>query len=70
MNVIYASLEFSSLGWKWESSMPSIHVYCKMIWETKYKDDYEMICYKLFPTLYQVLFSEEAPSLSPKDKKS
>jgi hypothetical protein len=61
MNVICASLEFPSLGSKWESSMPSIHVYCKMLWETKYKEDYEMICNKLFATLYQVLFGEEAP---------
>ena len=66
MNVIYASLDFASLGWKWESSFPSIHVYCNMLWETKYKEDYEVICSKLFPTLYQVLFSEEAPCLSPK----
>ena len=31
MNVMSVSLEFSSLGWKWESNLPSIHVYCKML---------------------------------------
>ena len=36
-----------------------------MLWETKNKEDYELICNKLFPTLYQVLFGEEAPCLSP-----
>ena len=66
MNVMCASLEFPSLGWKWESNFPSIHVYCKMLWETKYKEDYEVICNKLFPTLYQVLFGEEAPCMSHK----
>ena len=65
MNVICASLDFPSLGWKWESSLPLVHVYCKVLWETKYREDYEMICNKLFPTLYQVLFGEEAPCLSP-----
>ena len=64
MNDMCANLEFPSLGWKWESSLPSIHVYCKMLWETKYRDDYEMIFNKLFLTLYQVLFSEKAPCLS------
>ena len=64
LNVMCASLEFPSLRWKWESSLPSIHVYCKMLWETKYKEDYEMMCNKSFPTLYQVLFSEEATCLS------
>ena len=36
-----------------------------MFCEIKYTKDYEMICNKLFPTLYQVLFGEEAPCLSP-----
>ena len=66
MNVICTNLEFPSLGRKWESSFPLIHVYCKMLWETKYKENYEIIFNKLFPTLYQVLFVEEAPCLSPK----
>ena len=35
MNVMCASLEFPSLGWKWESSLPLIHVYYKMLQETK-----------------------------------
>ena len=69
MNVMCASLEFPSLGWKWESNLPSIHVYCKMLWETKYKEDYDVICKKLFPTLYHILFSEESPCLCPKGQK-
>ena len=36
-----------------------------MLWKTKSKEDYELICNELFPTLYQVLFGEEAPCLSP-----
>ena len=31
MNVMCASLEFPSLGWKWESNLPLIHVYCKIL---------------------------------------
>ena len=69
LNVMCASLEFPSLGRKWESNFPSIHVYCKMLWEIKYKEDYKVICNKLFPTLYQVLFSQEAPCLSPEGHK-
>ena len=65
MNVMCASLEFPSLVWKWESNLPSIHDCYNMLWETKYKEDYELICNGLFPTLYQVLFGEEAPCLSP-----
>jgi hypothetical protein len=43
-------------------------VYCKLLWETKYKEDYELICNGLFSTLYQVIFSEEEPCLSLEGK--
>ena len=66
MGAMCANIDFPSLKWKWESSFPSIHVYCKMLWENKYKEDYDQICNKIFPTLYQILSCEEAPCLSPK----
>ena len=64
MDVMCASLEFPSLEWKWEPSLPSVHVYCKMLWENKYKEDYDQIYNTLFPTLYETLFGEETPCLS------
>ena len=60
-----ANLEFPLLEWKWEPSLPSVHVYYKMLWENKYKEDYDQIYNKFFPTLYQTLFEEETPCLSP-----
>ena len=54
---------------KWEPILSSVHVYYKMLWENKYKEDYELICNGLFPTLYQVLFGEEAPCFYPEGKK-
>ena len=69
LDVMCASGEYPSLGWRWEPNLLSVHVYCKMLWEKKYKEDYEWIFNVLFSTLYQVLFGEEAPCLSPKGKK-
>ena len=66
MDVMCANIEFPSLEWKWESSFPSIHVYYKMLGENKYKEDYDQICNKVFPNLYNVLLGEETPCLSPK----
>ena len=40
-----------------------------MIWEKKYKEDYELICNGLFSTLYPIMFGEEAPCLSPEGQK-
>lgn len=65
MDVMCASMEFPSFEWEWEPSLPSVHVYHKMLWENKYKEDYDQICNKLFPTLYETLFGEEIPCLSP-----
>ena len=47
MDVMCANIEFPSLEWKWESSLPSVHVYRKMLWENKYKEDYDQICNKV-----------------------
>ena len=46
------------------TEFPSVHVYCRMLWENKYKEDYDQICNKFFPTLYETLFGEETPCLS------
>ena len=40
-----------------------------MLWENKYNEDYELICNGFFSTIYQVLFGEEEPCLSPERKK-
>jgi hypothetical protein len=60
LDVMCAIRKYHSLGWKWKFDLSSIHVYCKMIWENKYKEDYDLICNGLFSTIYQVLFGEEA----------
>ena len=60
-----ASREYPTLGWIWEPNLPSIHVYYNMLWENRYKEDYEWLCNELFSTLYQVLFGEEALCVSP-----
>ena len=33
LDVMCASREYISLRWRWNSDLPSIHVYCKMRWE-------------------------------------
>ena len=40
-----------------------------MLWENKYKADYELICNGLFATIYQILFGEEAQCISPKGQR-
>ena len=66
--LMFASREYPSLSWRWKLDLPSMHVYCKMLWERKYKEDYERICNGLFAPIYQILFGEEAPCLSPKER--
>ena len=69
LDVMCASREYPSLGWKWKPYLPSIHVYYKILWQNKYKGDYERIFNDLFSTIYRILFGEEAPCLSPEGQK-
>jgi hypothetical protein len=69
LDAMCASKEYPSLGWKWEQNLSLVHIYCKMLWENKYKEYYELICNGLFSTLYHVMFGEESPCLSPEGKK-
>jgi hypothetical protein len=41
LDVMCASQQYPSLGWKWNPNLSSIHVYYKMLWENKYKEYYE-----------------------------
>ena len=69
LDVMCASQEFPSMGWKWNQGLLFIHVYCKMIWENKYKEDCERICNYLFYPIYRIFFGEEAPVSLQKDKR-
>lgn len=69
LDVMCPSQEYPSLGWKWKPDLLFIHVYRKMLWENKYKEDYEWICNDLFAPIYQILFGEEAPCLSLEGQK-
>ena len=69
LDVMCASQEYPSLGWRWKPNLSFIHVCCKILWENKCKEDYERISNDLFAPIYRVLFGEEAPCLSPKGQK-
>ena len=64
--VMFASREYLSLGCKWIPNLPSICVYCMMLQENKYKEDYDKICNGLFSPICQILFGEEEPTFSLK----
>ena len=68
LDVMCASGEYLSLGWKWTPSLAPIHVYCKMLWENIYKEDYDRICDGLFAPIYQILIGKEAPCFSPEGR--
>ena len=69
LDVMCAIREYPSLGWRWKPNLSSIHVYCKVLWESKYREDYERICNGLFAPIYLFFFGEEVPCLSPKGQK-
>ena len=64
LDAMCSSTEYPCLCWKWNMSLSSIHVYWKMLWENKYKEDYEGICNGPFAPIYQIHFGKEAQCLS------
>ena len=65
LDVMCENKEYPSLGWKWNPSLLSIHVYCKMLLENRYKEDYDIIYDGLFSPIYHILFGKEPSCFSP-----
>ena len=64
LDVMCASQEYHSMGLRWKLNLPSIHVYYKILWDNKYKEDCEQNCNDLFAPIYRILLGEEAQCFS------
>jgi hypothetical protein len=54
------------MGWAWKPSDPTIHIYCKVLWEHKYRTKYHKICENFLAPLYEFIFC--SPALCMTDK--
>ena len=59
-----ASNYFPDLRWSWDQSKGHVHVYCKILWEHKYKPKYTQICNYFISKLYSLLFEDQAPCIT------
>lgn len=52
------------MGWAWSISNIPVQVYCKDLWEKKYKRQYANICYHFFAQAFELILGKPAPRLS------
>jgi hypothetical protein len=57
---------YPKMGWAWQPTEPSIHIYCKVLWEHKHRTEYHKICNHFFPPLYEFIFCAPAPCMTEK----
>jgi hypothetical protein len=57
---------YPNMGWSWKLTNPPIHIYCKVVWEHKYRTAYHKICYYFLAPLYQFIFDSPTPCMTDK----
>jgi hypothetical protein len=66
MDIMCVSHQYPNMGWKWKPSDESIHIYCKVLWEHKYKMEYQKICEHFLAPLYEFIFCTPTPCMTDK----
>lgn len=65
MDVLYFSMDFSSMGWMLTLQGPTpIHVYHNILWDSKYHQHFYQICHEIILPTYQAIFDTKAPRMS------
>lgn len=60
MDACYTHNHFQKMKWTWSCREASIHVYCNILWESKYKSNYKNICNDLLLPLHCLLTGRQA----------
>jgi hypothetical protein len=55
------------MGCKWKPLDPTIHIYCKILWEHKYRTKYQKICEQFLSLLYKFIFYAMTPCMTDKE---
>jgi hypothetical protein len=66
LDIMCVAHQYPKMGWAWQPTDPSIHIYCKVLWEHKHRTDYHNICNHFFPPLYEFIFCAPAPCMTKK----
>jgi hypothetical protein len=56
MDIMCVAHQYPKMGWEWQPIDPTIHIYCKVLWEHKYMTKYQNICEHFLAPLYEFIF--------------
>jgi hypothetical protein len=66
LDIMCVAHQYPKMCWAWQPTKPSIHIYCKVLWEHKYRTKYHQICNHFFAPLYESIFCAPAPCMTNK----
>jgi hypothetical protein len=66
LDIMCVSNRYPKMCWAWQPTNPSIHIYCKVLWEHRYRTEYDHICNHFFAPLYESIFCAPAPCMANK----
>jgi hypothetical protein len=57
LDIMCIAHKYPNMGWIWLLADVTIHIYSKVIWEHKYRTDYQRICEHFLAPLYEFIFA-------------
>jgi hypothetical protein len=66
IDIMCIAHQYPKMGWAWKPTDPTIHIYCKVLWEHKYRQEYHKICEHFLAPLYEFIFCMPTPCMIDK----
>jgi hypothetical protein len=66
LDIMCIAHKYPNMGWSWFPVDVAIHIYCKVLWEHKYRTYYQRICEHFLAPLYEFIFCTSPPCMTDK----
>jgi hypothetical protein len=64
LDIMCIAHKYPNMGWSWLPVDPTIHIYCKVLWEHKYRVEYQRIREHFLAPLYEFIFCTTPPCMT------
>jgi len=66
LNIMNVPHKYPNMGWAWHPTNPTIHIYYQVLWDHKYKIEYQNIFDHFLAPLYEFIFCTPTPYMNDK----
>jgi hypothetical protein len=67
IDIMCVAHQYPNMGWAWKPTDTTIHIYCKVLWEHKYRTKYQKIYEHFLAPLYEFIFCTPTPCMTDKE---